>query len=41
LPGKSAKRVFALATRQSIEKEFFRMDARVKPAHDEEERKAP
>ena len=25
-------------TRQSIEKEFFRMDARVKPAHDEVER---
>jgi hypothetical protein len=33
LPGKSAKRVFPLTTRQSIP--FFKMDdARVKPAHD-------
>jgi hypothetical protein len=36
LPGKSAKRVFAGLTRQSIALQiFFLMDARVKPAHDE------
>jgi hypothetical protein len=38
LPGKSAKRVFALddpAIHHPSEHRFFLMDARVKPAHDE------
>jgi hypothetical protein len=34
IAGQSTKRVFELASRQSIEKIFFWMDARVKPAHD-------